>query len=225
MNTFLVTHLESDDTLYLDMSYKQGVNFCTRNKHTVFERKLLIDFRNGTSFFFDGRHCVDCNRIYVERNYYADTINTSGEHDLNIEIVLPNGTLLSDAKDESQPLHPKKEFPERAERSLLNKRGYNVGLTDNLSDRERQEILKGIIESGELTQGYICSHLKYLIKINGKKYANWFAVQKWKRDLEYVQQLKPQKKTMTLEEFLNIDTKEIDDELPIFEIDDDELPF
>lgn len=216
MNTFIVTHLERGDTLCLDMSYKQGVNFCTRNEHTVFERKLWIDFRNGKSIFFDGRYCLDCNRIYVERNYYAGTINTAGEHDLNIEIVLPNGSLLSDVKDEPPIVHRKKEFPERAARSLLNKRGYNVGLTDNLSDRERQEILKDIIESGELTQGYVCSHLKYLIKINGKKEANWFAVQKWERDLEYVRLLKPEKKTMTVEDILRGITNEIDD---------DELPF
>lgn len=207
MRTFVVTHLEQGDTLYLDMSN----HYCTRNNHTTTERKLLIDFHGGKSFFFDGRYCCNCNRVYVDRNYYADTINTAGNHNLNIEIVCSDGSLLSEAEDEPSYTFASKDFPDRAEQSLLNKRGYNVGQIDDLPDWKRQEILRDIIDSGELTQGYVCSHLKYLIKINGKKDANWLAVQKWQRDLEFVQSLGSSK--MTLEEFLAL------------EVEDDELPF
>ena len=207
MQTFVVTHLECGDTLYLDMSN----NFCERCHHTTTERKLWIDFHSGKSFFFDGRYCYNCNRTYVDRNYYAETINPQGKHNLNIEIVLPDGTLLSEAKDEPSHTYDNKDFPERAAQSLLNKRGYNVGQTDDLPDWKRQEILKDIIDSGELSQGYICSHLKYLIKINGKKDANWLALEKWQRDLDFVQNLGSTK--LTLEDLLSM------------EFEDDEMPF
>ena len=207
MRTFVVTHLEPGDTLYLDMSN----HYCTRNNHTTTERKLLIDFHGGKSFFFDGRYCCNCNRVYVDRNYYADTINTAGKHNLNVEIVCSDGSLLSEAEDEPSYEFASKDFPDRAEQSLLNKRGYNVGQTDDLPDWKRQEILRDIIDSGELTQGYICSHLKYLIKINGKKDANWLAVQKWQRDLDFVQNLGST--IMTLEDLMAL------------EVEDDELPF
>lgn len=214
MDTFIVTHLECGDTLYLDTSYGFQTNYCTRNHHTSFERKLLIDFRDGKSYFFDGRYCLECGRAYVARNYYASTINPKGTHDLTIDIVLQDGSLLSDETKSNVPLLTRDDFAERAERSLLNKYGYNVGQTDNLSDKERQDILKGIIDRGELSPGYICSHIRYLIKINGKRDTNWLAVQKWKRDLEYVQSLN-KRREYTLEDFLRMakdDTK--DDELP-----------
>ena len=214
MNTFIVTQLEPGDTLYLDMSYGFPTNFCTRNNHTSHERKLLVNFHDGKSYFFDGRYCINCCRAYVSRNYYASTINTTGKHDLHTEIVLQDGTFLSDIGKTTQNAVEQKDYPERASRSLLNKRGYNVGQTDDLPDWKRQEILKDIIDSGELTQGYVCSHLKYLIKINGRSKTNWLAVQKWTRDLEFVQSLKHHKK-ISVADFLKLTSSELDDnELP-----------
>lgn len=216
MDTFIVTHLKSGDTLYLDMSYNRNhINFCTRNNHISFDNKILIDFRDGKYAFFDGRYCINCGRVYVDRNYYAGKINNQETHDINIDCVLQDGSLLSDTYETNASSHSAyKHFPERAEQSILNKHGYNVGQTDDLPDWKRQEILKDIIDSGELSQGYICSHLKYLIKINGQKKANWLAVQKWKRDLEFVQNIK-RIPTLTLEDFMNMsEDDQTDDNLP-----------
>ena len=76
--------------------------------------------------------------------------------------------------------------PERNIESRLIKYGYSVSQNSRLSNAARQDLLRRIIASKEVSKGYIISHLKHLIAINGKKESNHIALQKWKSDLEYV---------------------------------------
>ena len=58
-------------------------------------------------------------------------------------------------------------------------------MKSNLSDTQRQAIIKECIDENILSQSEIVSFLEYLIEFNGSKRENWLAVQKWERDLEF----------------------------------------
>ena len=69
------------------------------------------------------------------------------------------------------------------------KYGYSVAWDDPLSNGERQELLKELIDTRKVSKGYIISYLKHNIQINGKKKSNEIAVMKWKDDLNFVYNL------------------------------------
>ncbi|MBR5506704.1 MAG: hypothetical protein IKV88_01510, partial [Clostridia bacterium] len=81
------------------------------------------------------------------------------------------------------------EFSDRASESKLKKYGYSVAWNSSLSNKKRQELLKLLIETGEVSKAYVISYLKHNIQINGKKESNEFAVLKWQDDLAFVQRL------------------------------------
>lgn len=79
--------------------------------------------------------------------------------------------------------------PERSDESKLVKYGYSVSQNSRLNNAQRQDLLRRIIASKEVSKGYIVSYLKHMIAINGKKESNFVALQKWKSDLDYVLKL------------------------------------
>ena len=81
------------------------------------------------------------------------------------------------------------EFSDRASESKLKKYGYSVAWNSSLSNKKRQELLKLLIETGEVSKAYVISYLKHNIQINGKKESNEFAVLKWQDDLDFIQRL------------------------------------
>lgn len=78
---------------------------------------------------------------------------------------------------------------ERAQESKLKKYGYSVAWNSPLSNKERQALLKDLIETGLVSKGYVITYLKHNIQINGKKQTNDIALSKWKEDLEFVMKL------------------------------------
>ncbi|MEE1060846.1 MAG: hypothetical protein UH080_03350 [Ruminococcus sp.] len=77
-------------------------------------------------------------------------------------------------------------FPERAQESKLKKYGYSVAKDSLLNNKERQALLKELIDKGKVSKGYVIGCLKHNIQINGKKANNEFAVAKWKDDLDFI---------------------------------------
>lgn len=92
---------------------------------------------------------------------------------------------------EKQDVELKEKFckTERADESKLRKWGYSVAQNSSMTDVERRELLKELIERKVVTKGYLISYLKYMIRINGKKESNYIALTKWQGDLEYIQNL------------------------------------
>ena len=74
--------------------------------------------------------------------------------------------------------------------SLLKQFGYNVSEKDNLSDSQRQNILALLIDHEILTKAQIDKYLRFFIhsKKNNPIYEN--AVNKWRSDLEFVDNYK-----------------------------------
>ena len=72
----------------------------------------------------------------------------------------------------------------------MRKLGYSVSSTTGMSRGEREALLQSAIETGVLSKSYIISYLTHMIKINGKKKANEYALIKWQSDLDFVLKLK-----------------------------------
>ena len=80
----------------------------------------------------------------------------------------------------------KVSFKEWNEESILHMYGYNVSSTEDLSDKQRQIILYSIIANNVLQRWQIVDHISFLVSLNKEK-RNWEnAVEKWRKDIEYV---------------------------------------
>ena len=66
--------------------------------------------------------------------------------------------------------------------------GYTVNAKDNLSDIQRQTILRAAIDSGIYTTESLRSFLMLLVENREGNPSYYSAIQKWKRDIDYVSQ-------------------------------------
>ena len=72
--------------------------------------------------------------------------------------------------------------------SPLKLSGYNVSQKDNFSSNERHYILARIIHDGIMCKGEVIRYLSYFILMNGARYGNELAAEKWEEDLAFVQE-------------------------------------
>lgn len=70
--------------------------------------------------------------------------------------------------------------------SILMKHGYTVNSRDDLSDKERHQLLDHIIQRGYISKSAAMQQLEYFIRYNGHRAGNENAKQKWKNDLDYL---------------------------------------
>lgn len=86
--------------------------------------------------------------------------------------------------------------------SILKQYGYSVSQKAALSARTRQEILKTLIEDGQLSNIQIRNLLGWFIRYNGNKPNMTLAVSKWKEDLNFIQhyylKMRPEVKAISI---------------------------
>lgn len=175
----MLTHrLGSNDILYVILDGDR----CEENKHLLFPTEITVQLKNEDAIKLQGQYCLSCNQVQIPRNLYAEYCDF---HDFMLPKIVLKG--LDDMELEETP----DDFipPERNVESKLVKYGYSVSQNSRLIKSERQDLLRRIIASKEVSKGYIISYLKHNIAINGKKESNYYALQKWKSDLEYVLKL------------------------------------
>ena len=76
-----------------------------------------------------------------------------------------------------------------AEYSILRLYGYNVGKEDNLSDEERQNLLKILVENEYVKKPEIIKYLEMFIRMNQGRPEMVDSVSKWSTDLAYIREL------------------------------------
>lgn len=160
-----------DDILYVH----RGTIKCMRDHHNVELVKVNIETKGGSSIRLSANLCKQCKRVFISDNTYE-------------RYRKKYGSLLCNIKFVSDGIYSKKS--NRNTKSILNICGYNVGMKSNLSDTQRQAIIKECIDENILSQSEIVSFLEYLIDFNGSKWENRFAVEKWERDLEFTLEYK-----------------------------------
>lgn len=70
--------------------------------------------------------------------------------------------------------------------SILKLNGYSVSETENLTDTQRRQILKDLIDKKIIEKDEVVKYLKSFVNFNGKKLGNSRAVNKWKSDILFL---------------------------------------
>ena len=169
------------DTIYVIVDGDK----CRKHKHTVLPVQLDIELSKKSPLCLPGQFCYSCHQAQVSRQVWAE--HAAYHHEVLAEVILKG---LDDVPLFEEPAdYANYEHPDRAEESKLKKYGYSVSENSRYTTPERQELLRRIIASKEVSKGYVISCLRHMIQINGKKESNHIALKKWESDLEYVSKL------------------------------------
>lgn len=120
------------------------------------------------------KYCRNCNAYYISFAEY--------------EKVTQNGRILCRvvSKKEYNQFIKNRLFVDLDFQSILSIVGYTVSAGAGLTDKCRQEILKRAIETGVFSKNKAINHISFLIKLNEGKVTMQQAVEKWKKDREYL---------------------------------------
>lgn len=157
------------DILYI---YK-GETKCFREHHNIESVTAKVLARRGNMVDININCCCDCHKYFISESeffHYRDLY----------------GIVCGLKIDRHSTGYAK--FP-MAEYSVLRLYGYNVGKEDNLSDEERQNLLKILIEHDYVKKPEIIKYLQMFIKMNRGRLEMADSVSKWTADLDYVREL------------------------------------
>ena len=157
---------------------------CNKNKHFVVSMDIEVELDNGETLRLPGQYCYSCHQTQVPRQIWAEYAEFHSR--VFAEVILKG---LDDAAFYEEQDYSEFEPHERAEESKLKKYGYSVSENSRMTTPDRQDLLRRIIASREVSKGYVISYLRHMIQINGKKESNHIALKKWESDLEYVLKL------------------------------------
>lgn len=164
---------------YFDTIVLSTIRYCTNKKHTI--EPVLVDIdvisREGhiKSQSIFAAYCKQCKRYYI----------------LKMDYKKMDGIPLCDVRSEEKNISISKENNpyNLHQESIIHRYGYNVNSVDNLTSTQRRLILRFIVENKVLSTSEICSHLDYLIKRSKNAKGLNGAVNKWKSDRKYIEQL------------------------------------
>lgn len=132
---------------------------------------------------FPAYYCQECDKIMIKEPVYQEIRN-----DCRLLCNVVNESFWT---PKLPPQHTNKHFVATFgnEESILHILGYNVNAQIGLTTPQRHAILRQIIINGQLSQGQIEHHLRYLIRRNRSNRKFRRAIEKWLADLNYVSRL------------------------------------
>lgn len=137
--------------------------------------KVLGRFNNEYDVDFPATYCKKCNSYYMSSSTHSKVRN----------IGRPLCQLMSTeeyAKFKAQNFKDVNLMPQ----SVLNMAGYNVNSIDDFSDAYRQKVLSYVIDSGLLSKKRVLEYLTYFIKMHEGKANFSNAIEKWRKDREFL---------------------------------------
>ena len=163
--------IKKNDVLSVTYSF-----ICTNKGHLVTPYCGLIKLLTPEGELIEEKvylgYCRDCDVYYIFKRDYEYICN-KGKPQCKV-IDASTNKVLSDAVFEFNS------------KSVLSEMGYNVQASHNLSDEERQNILLKAIEEKKVSENEILNLLELQIHLHSgdTKYGN--AIEKWKKDSEFV---------------------------------------
>ena len=150
---------------------------CNHDYITVMATVPIYSNWKVKTITFEAEYCAECGVYYIPESVYQNKI-------------LPAGRLLCQVLSADEYYEYKKQtlnnYDDLKPQSILNMLGYNVNSKENLSEHERQTILKYAIENGIITKKMTIGYLKWFIKRNGANRGMAMSVSKWKKDLQWI---------------------------------------
>ena len=144
---------------------------CKNQGHQYSKIHGFVQDIDGNDVQLDVVFCKQCCRYYIDlrKLRYYRTIH---------------GFLIGNFKMQSSGSY---EFEKLADESLLKNCGYTVNQAEGLSAKQRQAILKRLLEQKLLTKQRIMSYLKFFISNGEGRRSMRYAVSSWTADLKWVQ--------------------------------------
>lgn len=166
------------DVLYI---YK-GETKCFREHHDIDSVTATVYDRRGGTVDINVNCCCDCHKYFISESEFFHYRELYG-------IVCG---LKVDRHSTGYAKFPMAEY------SILRLYGYNVGKEDNLSDEERQNLLKILVENEYVKKPEIIKYLEMFIRMNQGRPEMVDSVSKWSTDLAYIRELGLEKQPKVL---------------------------
>lgn len=157
-----------EEILYI---YK-GTIKCHKQKHNIVQATAICYGRDDNEIELNVEYCSDCKKYLLEYNLFERYRNRYGILIGNFRMT--NHGVFSGEYD-------------LALESPLKLSGYSVSQKDGFSSITRQRILARIIHNNIMSKGEVIKYLSYFIRMQGSKYGNEIALEKWEDDLRFVQ--------------------------------------
>jgi hypothetical protein len=153
---------------------------CHKKQHMITPLRgsvqLLTAENEQVSYEIYVGFCIECNLYYVFKSDYDEMI----------KIGKPLCAVYQEIKDEDEK-QTYGSFRYKSQ-SVLNAMGYTVGMNDDLSATERQEILSKALQSKLIEIHDLLKFLNWLIRTRETQIKYRTAVSKWKEDVKFVEE-------------------------------------
>ena len=166
------------DIYFEDFVSISNINWCENNNHRLenIQAKINIIKPNGDviNMIIPGGYCRECHKYFIE-NWQYEKIKARG---IPLCQIVKSPTATNN--------HSENYYDTLSAESILHRSGYNVSSDENLTDKQRQQILILLVESGMCSKHKISSHLSWLIQQREGSIYLINAVSKWKRDRDFI---------------------------------------
>ena len=153
----------------------QGFIKCQRDGHPISCVNARIKGEDGNPLYLNVNFCKECKQFFISYSEYQHYRNMYGILIARI-VLIKNGGFSYNTDD-------------LAYESPLRLCGYSVAQADALSARTREKLLAELIQSGIMSKPEIIRYLSWFIQMNGQRYGNEIARDKWESDLAFVRNL------------------------------------
>ena len=161
--------LVSDNILYV---YKKSIG-CIKNNHDIVSVKATIETLRHKEVDINVNYCKACDKYFISHEAYERYREKYHIMYVHFRIIQNNSFFNTSTLASESPL-------------MLC--GYNVRQADGYTDETRQNILANIMDKQIIKKYEIIEYLSFFIRVNGSSSKNGIALEKWKKDLEFVQQ-------------------------------------
>ena len=165
-----VHNLTRKDLLWVIM----GDDTCMDSRHHIMDIRANFEFYNGTTKQCLIRRCANCAQYQIEYAKFEKLWKEYGLPKVEIVYLGAEGDIDGDYWNDL---------------SVFREYGYTVSQERGLTARQRQQLLKRIIDQGIRSKQETIHFLRRRIRFNGRKIENWLARSKWEEDLHYVESL------------------------------------
>lgn len=164
-----IRKLEKGKILYI---YKGNIK-CRRNLHRIISATAILYNQTDNEIEINVEYCTECKKYLLEYGLFERYRNRYG-------VLIGNFRMITNGIFDGEY--------DLALESPLRLSGYNVSQKDDFSSDERHYILARIIHDKIMSKNDVIRYLSYFIRMNGARYGNELAVEKWEEDLTFVQE-------------------------------------
>lgn len=152
---------------------------CRKPKHQIIDANIFVPVKktNGeeTEIRVPGGYCPNCGTYFIATEDYKH-LKLQGQ--ITCRVMEGKSYYESNGGSFLKP------------ESIIFQYGYNVKQSEDLSAKERQDILKTVISDGVLSNHEIRTHLEWLIRSSKSRQGMDLAISKWQEDLKFLRSYK-----------------------------------